>query len=179
VDATVLAGDDGIGRLVLNSTNTALMGGSFRPVAEADQRVDVDLREIAGAGGDARDSRPAKPLAILVVTARPSEANMPRAAAMTNGAAPASIGRVEGKLDRDRLPNVAHRPARCQAENSKNQQACQRSPKSSGLHSSDLRALRLHRDRTAVAPAMSVSGRPGRPGVFCRMISERSMTATI
>ena len=40
----------------MNSTNTALTGAALLVlVAKAHQRVDVDQREIAGAGGDARD----------------------------------------------------------------------------------------------------------------------------
>ena len=56
LDAAALAGDDGVGRLVeqhehrLDRRHALLV-----LVAKAHQRVDVDQREIAGAGRDARD----------------------------------------------------------------------------------------------------------------------------
>ena len=92
-DAAALAGDDGVGRLVEQHEHrldrrppclslsrkriSALMSTSAKSLVPAATR--------AIASGD--------PLAILVVTARPSALNRPPADAITKGAAAASIGR--------------------------------------------------------------------------------------
>ena len=54
VNAPALAGDDGVGRLV-EQHEERLDRRRVRLVAEADQFVEVDQRELASAAGDARD----------------------------------------------------------------------------------------------------------------------------
>jgi hypothetical protein len=110
----------------LNSTNTAWR--RVRPVAEADQLVDVDQREIAGMSGDARN-RVRRSAGDIGRDREALRAKQTAARRQHKGGCARIDRTIEGKLDCDRLPNFARRPALCRAEARKSQQACQRSQK--------------------------------------------------
>src|SRR4029453_1570628 len=74
-----------------NSTNTALIEGAPAPSRKRiNSLMSTRAKSLSPLATRAIASR--DPLAILVVTARPSELNTPRTEASTKGAAPASIG---------------------------------------------------------------------------------------
>ena len=123
VDASALAGNDGIGRFVEQHEHR-LDRGRTRFVAKADQRVDVGQREIAGAGADARN----RVLGSAGNVGRDRETLGAKQAA-GRGHHERSRGgidrTIEGKLDGDRLPNVVRGPALSQREIRKTKQAYQ------------------------------------------------------